>query len=96
MCETEFDLEEKGEDSYRQRENGCFNGTFDGQGHTVYNLKSYGKQRRSGLFGFTPNNPSIGNFIVEGANISGCEYAGMAVASAYLTILHDTTVKTLL
>lgn len=93
VLDSDIDLENKEWTPIGNAKTAVFNGTFDGQGHTVYNLKVTGNNDGAGLFGFAPNSPSIGNFIVEGANISGCEYAGVAVANAYLTILHDITVK---
>ncbi len=62
-----------------------FNGTFDGQGHTISNLKcDYADEGRSyvGLFGWT-NNGEIKNFTLENAEVSGYLGVGAVAGCPY-------------
>ena len=52
-----------------------FNGTFDGQGHTITNLKISGVNY-AGLFGYLGSESSVKNLGIIGSSISGSSYAG--------------------
>ena len=54
-----------------------FNGTFDGNGHKIVNLKLYNKATfYTGLFACIGQNGSIKNLTIENADISGTNYIG--------------------
>lgn len=69
-----------------------FNGTFDGAGHTVKNLKALTTEKRVGLFGATGGSATIKNVTVDGATLSGQAYVGGIVGYSYGSII-DCTVK---
>ncbi|MBO5355402.1 MAG: right-handed parallel beta-helix repeat-containing protein [Clostridia bacterium] len=60
-----------------------FKGTFLGQGHTVYNLKSVG-EKRVGLIGATWVGAHIEGVNVVNAYVSGNDYVGVIVGGGYL------------
>lgn len=58
----------------------AFNGTFDGQGHTIKNMtvaNSIGNNSAVGFFGTLGNNAIVKNVNFENANVSGTHYAGV-------------------
>lgn len=59
---------------------GIFNGTFEGNGHTISNLTINRPSLNTGLFQVIAS-PHVGNFIMHNATITGAQAAG-AVASA--------------
>lgn len=59
-----------------------FNGTFDGNGHTISNLKVTGNKSYVGLFGFTTNG-EIKNLTVNNAKVSGYVGVGVVAGSPY-------------
>ena len=60
--------------------NKYFNGTFDGQGHTIYNLTVNGK-KGAGLFGVA--RADFMNINIKNAVINGQDYAGAIVGQNY-------------
>lgn len=56
-----------------------FNGTFDGNGHTIKGLNS-NDTKYAGLFGRAGDNSLITNLNIEGANINAAAFAGCVVA----------------
>ena len=79
-----------------------FNGTFDGQNHTIYNLKittfvggsSYeGAASGVGLFGHTHKNAVIKNVKIDGAVVSGNHYVGSLVGYAYSSTIDSCAVS---
>lgn len=78
-----------------------FAGTFDGQGHTISNLKitrgldNVGTNNRVGLFGAGTGAANIQNFTLHNADVSGClqvaaVLGGSGVAEARITNVHVT------
>lgn len=78
-----------------------FAGTFDGQGHTISNLKitrgldNVGTNNRVGLFGAGTGAANIQNFTLYNADVSGClqvaaVLGGSGVAEARITNVHVT------
>ena len=61
-----------------------FNGTFNGAGHTISNLKVVGS-KGVGLFGATWNSAHIENVKVVNAYVSGNDYVGTIVGGGYLS-----------
>jgi len=59
-----------------------FQGNFDGQGHTVSNLKITGNKSYVGFFGFTTNG-SVSNLTIENASVSGRLGVGVVAGSPY-------------
>ncbi len=59
-----------------------FTGTFDGNNHTISNLKITGKKSYVGLFGFTVNG-EIKNLTVHNAQVSGRLGVGVVAGSPY-------------
>ncbi len=76
---------------------GQFAGTFDGNGHTIKNLKATAPQTDVtgyygvGLFGW--NNGTIKNLIVDGAQITGYGYAGVIAGYMERGTITECTVK---
>ncbi len=70
-----------------------FSGIFDGEGHTIYNLK-ISSGDRVGLFGDQWQvDTEIRNFTLDGVNITGGEYVGAAMARTASTKLININVK---
>ena len=72
------------------REIKAFKGTFDGQGHTVSNLKVSNVFVFAGLFGYL-NGGSISNLTIDNANISNAFYAGGLVGDIEATYVAELT-----
>ena len=70
-----------------------FKGTFDGQGHTIYdlNVEMPGKSN-VGLFGFTTDG-EIKNFTVENAKVSGRLNVGVVAGQPYTSKYTGITVQ---
>ena len=69
-----------------------FQGTFDGQGHTIANLLITGNNNYVGLFGFTTDG-EIKNLVVENAKVSGRNSVGVVAGSPYTSKFNDITVQ---
>ena len=69
-----------------------FQGTFDGQGHKIANLRITGNNSYVGLFGFTTNG-EIKNLVVENAKVSGYVGVGVVAGSPYTSKFNDITVQ---
>jgi len=61
-----------------------FAGSFDGQGHTISNLRVVGGNAL-GLFGRTGTGTHIEDLNIDGAYISGTDYVGAIAGYAYLS-----------
>ena len=60
-----------------------FQGTFDGQGHTISNLKTGSSQQSDvGLFGFTTNG-EVKNFTLQNADVTGYLDVGAIAGTPY-------------
>lgn len=71
---------------------GKFTGTFDGQGHTIKNLKyDVSDKGEVGLFSQT-DNATIKNLIIEGAYFKGNANVGGIVGQMYRTTITDCAV----
>lgn len=74
-----------------------FNGTFDGNGKTISNLKVSGTTENAsannyhGLFGMT-NQATVKNFTLNNADVSGSLYVGAVVGMPYKGRVSDITV----
>jgi len=76
-----------------------FKGTFDGQDHTIYNLKITGSigglnsvgAAGVGLFGYA-HNAHISNIRINGAEISGNHYVAAVVGFTYFSSIDDCDV----
>ena len=68
-----------------------FKGTFDGQGHTVKNLKISGNKGNVGLFGVT-HDGEIKNLTVENAEVSGRLNVGVVAGQPYTSKYTNITV----
>ena len=86
-------------------ENGAFTGTFDGNGHTIYNLSMVptNTSNSRGMFGYT-DDAVIKNVVLQDCNFSGdCAYIGSivskmnggsiinSIASGWLNAMADAT-----
>lgn len=69
-----------------------FQGTFDGAGYTISNLKVTGNGNYVGLFGFTVDG-EIKNLTVENASVSGRVAVGVVAGSPYTSKYTNITVK---
>ena len=69
-----------------------FQGTFDGQGHTVANLLITGRNNYVGLFGYTTNG-EIKELVVENAKVSGRVGVGVVAGSPYTSKFNNITVQ---
>ena len=71
-----------------------FNGTFDGAGHTIYNLY-VNEKNYSGLFGCTWTPAHVENVNVSGAFVTGNDYVGTIVGGGYMSqnCIKNCTVK---
>ncbi|MBR0062089.1 MAG: hypothetical protein IJP68_11490, partial [Selenomonadaceae bacterium] len=63
-----------------------FKGTFDGDEHTISNLKITGNETYQGLFGFNGKGGTIKNVNLINANISGSWYVGGIAGNNWGTI----------
>ena len=71
---------------------GSFNGTFDGQGHTISNLTVHGAGKSNiGLFGTTENG-EIKDLTVENANVTGRLNVGVVAGQPYTSKYTNITV----
>ncbi len=61
-----------------------FAGSFDGQGHTISNLRVVG-DNALGLFGRTGTGTHIEDLNIDGAYVSGTDYVGAIAGYAYLS-----------
>lgn len=74
-----------------------FNGTFDGQGHTIKNLKieeavtGVGGNEAVGLFAWS--NGTIKDLTIDGANVSGSHWVGTLVGYLAAGTVENCTVK---
>ena len=62
-----------------------FNGTFDGNGKTIYNLSATAEQG-AGFFGNTGGAAVVKNLTIDGATVSGNHWVGAIAGYAYGTI----------
>ncbi len=69
-----------------------FQGTFDGNGKTISNLKITGNKSNVGLFGFTTDG-EIRNLTVENAIVSGRLNVGVVAGTPYTSKYTNITVK---
>lgn len=69
-----------------------FNGIFDGNGHTISNLKITGNKSTVGLFANT-NNGEIKNLTVKNASVSGRLNVGVVAGNPYTSKYTNITVK---
>ena len=77
----------------------CFKGTFDGQNHTIYNLKITGKlggknnlgSAGVGLFGYA-HNADIKNIKIDGATVTGNHYVAVVVGFTYFSNIYNCDV----
>lgn len=71
-----------------------FQGTFDGQNHTISNLKLTSNPNKSniGLFGMTTNG-EIKNLVVENAEVKGRLNVGVVAGTPYTSKYTNITVK---
>ena len=61
-----------------------FQGTFDGNGHTIANINTGSDNMYAGVFGLTSNGATVKNLVVGGTStIYGTEIAGGIIASNY-------------
>lgn len=75
-----------------------FLGTFDGQGHTIYNLVAKGEEY-VGLFGSAGNDPGwhkdipavIKDVKIKNANVSGCHFVGALAGHLSLSLNGSVT-----
>ena len=59
-----------------------FTGSFDGQGHTIYNVNVQSETDDAGLFGHAMSRTVIKNLTVENATVSGTERVGALIGKA--------------
>lgn len=70
-----------------------FKGTFDGNGHTISNLKvDLGNSSNAGLFGMTTDG-EIKNLTIENAEVSGRLNVGVVAGTPYTSKYTNITVK---
>jgi len=71
-----------------------FNGTFDGAGHTIYNLY-VNNSKYAGLFGCTWTPAHIEGLTIDGAYVAGNDYVGAVVGGGYMSqnCIKNCTVK---
>lgn len=62
-----------------------FHGTFDGNGHTVYNL-NVSADTSAGLFGYALNGGNVKNLNIENAFVTANDYAGAVMGRGYTDI----------
>ena len=70
-----------------------FMGVFDGGGHVIKNVKTYGAENGTnvGLFGYTKA-ASIGNLILQNISLKGQDNVGVVAGTAVNTLIHDILV----
>lgn len=70
-----------------------FMGVFDGGGHVIKNVKTYGAEDGTnvGLFGYTEA-ASIGNLILQNISLKGENNVGVVVGTTVNTLIHDILV----
>ena len=70
-----------------------FKGVFDGGGHVIKNVKTYGAEDGTnvGLFGYTEA-ASIGNLILQNISLKGENNVGVVAGTAVNTLIHDILV----
>ena len=70
-----------------------FMGVFDGGGHVIKNVKTYGAEDGTnvGLFGYTKA-ASIGNLILQNISLKGQDNVGVVAGTAVNTLIHDILV----
>ena len=70
-----------------------FMGVFDGGGHVIKNVKTYGAGDGTnvGLFGYTKA-ASIGNLILQNISLKGQDNVGVVAGTAVNTLIHDILV----
>jgi len=78
--------------------NNCFKGTFDGQGHIIYNLKVTGTVKHASLFGLTAATTTIKNLGIDGFYCSmtsetTSEYAYVYGAAALVGYAPNTVIE---
>ncbi len=69
-----------------------FEGTFDGQNHTIYNLNITGNTSNVGLFGYTVKG-EIKNLTMENAKVSGYLNVGVVAGTPYTSKYTNITLK---
>ncbi len=69
-----------------------FKGTFDGDGHTIRNLKIETTSGIQGLFGFTYL-ATVQNLTIENANVTAAYYHGALVGYAESTLIENCHLK---
>ena len=70
-----------------------FQGTFDGQRHTISNLKTGGSQQNDvGLFGVTTNG-EVKNFTLQNANVTGYLDVGAIAGTPYTSKYTNITLR---
>ena len=70
-----------------------FQGTFDGQEHTISNLKTGSSQQSDvGLFGFTTNG-EVKNFTLQNANVTGYLDVGTIAGTPYTSKYTNITLR---
>ena len=69
-----------------------FEGTFDGNGKTIYNLIVNGYENNAGLFGVTSNG-EIKNLVIENAKVSGRLNVGVVAGTPYTSKYTNITVQ---
>ena len=83
VLDTGIDLNNKEWTPIGQTGFGQFQGTFEGQGHTIKNFNVTSENIGdyvAGFFGWTNSNAHIKNVIFENANIQSNKFAGVVVA----------------
>lgn len=69
-----------------------FRGVFDGQGHTIKNVRTYLDNGTDvGLFGYT-NGAAISNLILQNISLKGESNVGVVVGNANYSMVHDVLV----
>lgn len=70
-----------------------FRGIFDGGGHTVKNLKTYGNEDGTdvGLFGYIQD-ANIGNLVLQNISMKGKDNVGLVAGTAVNSQIHDILV----
>ena len=66
-----------------------FRGVFDGQGHTIKNVRTYHDDNNNvGLFGYT-DGAVISNLILQNISLRGKSNVGVVVGNANYSMIHD-------
>lgn len=73
-----------------------FSGVFDGQGHTIKNVRTYHDDNENvdanvGLFGYT-DGAVISNLILQNISLRGKDNVGVVVGNANYSMIHDVLV----